>query len=80
MSKLPGGFELLLQLDNISHGFGYDKRFELFFCSRVIGLTNPSDLVIAHRENRRLDSCEHPQRLPFSLHSRIFLRLLHRHS
>ena len=43
---IPGrSVEGLLQLDNISDGFGNERRFEFLFNSRVIGFVKLSDLV-----------------------------------
>ena len=35
---LSEGTEWLLQLNNVFDGFWYERKFELFFDSRVIGL------------------------------------------
>ena len=39
------GIRELLQLDNVADGFRYERRFELFFDSRVIGFVKFSDLA-----------------------------------
>jgi len=45
MSRLSGGFELSLQLDNVDDGLWDRRRFEFFFDSRVLGMKELSDLV-----------------------------------
>ena len=45
MSTLLGGFEVLLQFNNVEDGFWYGRRFELFFDGRVIGVKEFFDLV-----------------------------------
>ena len=45
MSTLLGGYELLLQLNNVEDGLGDGRRFELFFDGWVVGVKKLFDLV-----------------------------------
>ncbi|MCK4272416.1 hypothetical protein KAX22_07180 [bacterium] len=45
MSRLSGGFELSLEVDNVKDGHGYRRSFEFFFDNRVIGSMKLSDQI-----------------------------------
>jgi len=55
--RLSEESERLFQLDNVADGFGYERRFELFFDRWIIGFVKLSDLV-SDPDNERESSLE----------------------